>query len=148
MRIFRLIFFLLAILAGIAAGLYFGWVLSPPKPGESALAELRQDYRTDYVLMVAEAFQSEGDVTLAMVRLSFLGAEAPARLAQEAILSARELNYSNDDVDMMAKLSQALLNWNPSPVVGTASSAAGTPSPAAGTPSPAGATPSVTGGTP
>lgn len=146
MRIFRLVFFLIAIFAGIAAGLYFGWVLSPPKPGESALAELRPDYRTDYALMVAEAFQSDGDVTLAMARLSFLGAETPARLAQEAILSARELNYSNDDVDMMAKLSQALLNWNPSPVVGTASPAGATSS-VAGTP-PAGATPSVAGGTP
>jgi hypothetical protein len=113
MRIFRLLLFLAAILVGIAAGLYFGWVLNPPKAGASSLSSLRQDYRTDYVLMVAEAYRSEGDVSHAAARLTTLGSETPARLAQQAILAARDLNYSNDDVEMLAQLSQALLNWNP-----------------------------------
>ena len=119
MRIFRLIFFLIAIVAGIAAGLYFGWVLSPPRPGQGSLTTLRQDYRTDYVLMVAETFQSEGDVALAADRLSRLGTDTPARLAQQAILAARDLNYSIQDVETLAKLSQALLTWKPTAAGGT-----------------------------
>ena len=119
MRILRLIFFLLAILVGVAAGLYFGWVLSPPRPGQGSLTTLRQDYHTDYVLMVAETFQSEGDVGLAADRLSRLGTETPARLAQQAILAARDLNYSIQDVETLAKLSQALLTWKPTAAGGT-----------------------------
>ncbi len=112
MRIFRVVLFFLAILVGAAAGLYFAWNMNPVKPGESSLTALRQDYRTDYVLMVAEVFQSEGDVPKAMSRLDVLGSETPARLTQQAILAARELNYSSTDVDTLAKLSQALLSWS------------------------------------
>ncbi len=109
MRVVRLILFLLAILVGIAAGLYYGWVLNPTQPGASALPVLRQDYRTDYVLMVAETYQANSDLAMAVSRLAPLGPETPARLAQQAILTARELNYSNQDVESLARLSQALL---------------------------------------
>ena len=112
MRILRVGLFFVAILVGVAAGLYFAWNMNPVKPGASSLKELRQDFRTDYVLMVAEVFQADGNVPQAMSRLAVLGSETPARLTQQAILAARELNYSNTDVDTLAKLSQALLNWN------------------------------------
>ncbi len=112
MRIFRVVLFFIAILVGAAAGLYFAWNMNPVHPGESSLKALRQDYRTDYVLMVAEVYQSEGDVPKAMGRLAALGTETPARLTQQAILAAREMNYSSADVETLAKLSQALLNWS------------------------------------
>ncbi len=111
MRILRVFLFLIAILVGIAAGLYFAWNMNPPKPKESTLSGLREDFRTDYILMVAEIYQSEGDVPQAVKRLSGLGSESPARLTQQAILTARALNYSNADVETLAKLSQALLTW-------------------------------------
>lgn len=110
MRRTRIVLFLIAILAGIVAGLYYGWSLKPARPAEGTLADLRQDYRTDYVLMVAESYQSDNDLALAASRLSTLGSETPARLVQLAILTGRELNYSNQDVETLAKLSQALLN--------------------------------------
>jgi len=109
MRTIRIVLFLIAILAGIAAGLYYGWRLNPARPAEGSLPDLRQDYRTDYVLMVAETYQSDNDLALASSRLSTLGSETPARLAQLAILRGTELNYSNQDVETLAKLSQALL---------------------------------------
>ncbi len=119
MRIFRIFLFFIAILVGLAAGLYFAWNMNPPGPGESSLSTLRKDYRTDYVLMVAEVFQSEGDVPRAVQRLAGLGSESPARLTQQAILSARELNYSNSDVETLARLSQRLLNWSATQMGGT-----------------------------
>jgi len=109
MRFVRLVLFIFAILVGIAAGLYFGWVMNPIKPADSALPALRQDYHTDYILMVAETYQSDGNLAMAASRLAPLGPETPARLVQEAILTARELNYSNQDVETLARLSQALL---------------------------------------
>lgn len=109
MRTVRTILFLIAILVGIAAGLYYAWVVNPAPPSAGALPDLRQDYRTDYVLMVAETYQSEGDLTLAAARLSALGTEPPVRLVQQAILAASDLNYSLKDVQSLANLSQALL---------------------------------------
>ncbi len=111
MRIFRVFLFLVVILVGVAAGLYFAWNMNPPGPKASLLSALREDYRTDYVLMVAEVYQSEGNVPMAVKRLAGLGSESPARLTQQAILKARELNYSNADVETLARLSQALLTW-------------------------------------
>jgi hypothetical protein len=109
MRILRVVLFLIAILAGVAAGLYYGWSLNPITPAAGSLSDLRQDYHTDYVLMVAETYQFEQNLPLAASRLSTLGTETPARLVQLAILKATELNYSNQDVETLAKLSQALL---------------------------------------
>jgi len=109
MRTVRTILFVLAILAGIAAGLYFGWVLKPGTPAPVALPDLRSDYRTDYVLMVAESYQSDGNLALATGRLSALGADSPARLVEQAILTGRDLSYSVQDIQTLAKLSQALL---------------------------------------
>jgi hypothetical protein len=111
MRIVRVFLFVLAILVGIAAGLYFAWNMNPPGPKESSLSALREDYRTDYVLMVAEVYQSEGSIPLAITRLAGLGTDSPSRLTQQAILKARELNYSNADVETLARLSQAMLTW-------------------------------------
>jgi hypothetical protein len=110
MRTVRIILFLLAILVGIAAGLYYAWVIHPGTPAAVTLSNLRQDYRTDYVLMVAESYQADNDPALAAGRLSALGTDSPARLAEQAILSAKDLNYSVQDVQTLAKLAQALLS--------------------------------------
>ncbi len=111
MRIFRVFLFVIAILVGVAAGLYFAWYMQPTAPKASSLSALREDFRTDYVLMVAEVYQSEGSVPKAVQRLAGLGNESPGRFTQQAILTARQLNYSNADVETLAKLSQALLTW-------------------------------------
>jgi len=110
MRTVRIILFVLAILVGIAAGLYYAWVINPGTPAAVTLPNLRQDYHTDYILMVAETYQADGDLALASTRLAALGPDSPARLAEQAILSARDLNYSVQDVQSLAKLAQALLS--------------------------------------
>ncbi len=115
MRKARILFFVFAILVGIAAGLYYAWVINPGKPAPVTLPNLRQDFRTDYVLMVAESYQADGDLALAKGRLAALGGDTPARVAQEAILAAGNLNYSVQDVQSLAKLAQALLSQSSAP---------------------------------
>jgi len=109
LRILRIILFILSILAGVAAGLYAGWVLRPLPADAISSEALRQDFRTDYVLMIAENFSLDGDAQAAAERLSALGEEAPARLVQEAILTGRSMGYPMKDLETMAYLSQALL---------------------------------------
>ena len=80
MRVSRFFWFLFSILLGATAGLVIGWYLSPVPMGDATPAALRSDYRTDYVLMVAQIYDAEKDLKKATQRLEFLQGETPPRL--------------------------------------------------------------------
>ncbi|HSL45503.1 MAG TPA: hypothetical protein VK897_18860, partial [Anaerolineales bacterium] len=65
----RRIGFIIAILIGLAGGLYYGWVVNPVNYVDTTIDTLRPDYQTDYVLMVAEAYHANLDLDLAARRL-------------------------------------------------------------------------------
>ncbi len=109
----RRVWFGVAILAGVALGLGFGWVINPAKYLHTRPDTLRADYKTDYVLMVAEAYDAEGDLTVAVRRLAILGNTTPLEMVQQAIVFAGQAGYSSQDVDLMVKLSQGLKTWSP-----------------------------------
>ncbi len=115
MRGKRILFFLITIVIGLAAGLFYGWVLNPVKFEDTAPAMLHQDYKTDYVLMVAEIYNADFNLEQASRRLALLDSLPPSRIVQDAILSAGELGYSARDQELMGKLALALQNANPTP---------------------------------
>ena len=104
----RVFWFTVSIVIGIVAGLVFGWMIEPRRFAESAPDTLRSDYKADYVLMVAEVYQKDKDTTLAVSRLALLGNDLPVRTVQEAIITASELGYTRQDLQLLGKLSQAL----------------------------------------
>jgi hypothetical protein len=106
----RWIRFLIAILIGIAAGLYYGWEISPVEYVDTSPDTLSIDYKTDYVLMAAEAYQIERDPTLAIQRLAVLGGD-PLEMVVQAILSAERNGYIDSDLALMRQLSEALQAW-------------------------------------
>jgi hypothetical protein len=110
----RWIAFLLAIALGAAAGMYYGWVLSPVKYVDTAPDSLRIDYKTDYVLMVAEAYYAENDMGLAVRRLALLGDLPPAEIIANTIAFAEDNQYPQADLALMQTLAEALKTWNPS----------------------------------
>ena len=107
-RLKRFAFFLLAIFAGIALGLVIGWGILPVRYTTTGPHTLRQDYKTDIILMVAEIYHEEGDIAMAMARLAFIGDEAPTTLTQEAIAYAQEVHYSPGDIELMLTLDEDL----------------------------------------
>ena len=110
MRVSRFFWFLFTILLGAIAGLVFGWYLSVPAPmADVSPGALRSDYRTDYVLMVAQIYDAEKDLSKANQRLEFLQGETPTRLAQIAVIKAGELGYGRRDLELLARLAQAML---------------------------------------
>ncbi|MDX1435939.1 MAG: hypothetical protein R3335_03955 [Anaerolineales bacterium] len=111
---FRWISFFIAILVGLGIGLFFGWVAYPVEYVDTAPNSLRQDYKTDYVLMVAEAYQVEDNLALAVRRLALLGGEVPEAIVQQAALEAARLGYEDRDLELMQDLRRDLLSWNPS----------------------------------
>lgn len=113
----RRVWFILVIFLGVSLGLAYGWVINPVKYVNTSPDTLREDYKTDYVLMVAEAYHSDGDNAVAARRLAFLGNTTPLALVQQAIVFAGQAGYSAGDVDLLIRLSQTLEVWTPvSPV--------------------------------
>lgn len=105
---------MIAIAIGAVAGLYYGWVLNPVKYIDTAPDSLRIDYKTDFVLMVAEAYHAENDLSMAVRRLGLLGDKPPMGVVVEAILFAVENNYAEADLKLMQSLADDLQTWNPS----------------------------------
>jgi hypothetical protein len=109
----RWISFLLVVLLGIGLGLFYGWVISPVTYVDTAPDLLREDFKADYVLMVAEGFGADGNLALAVRRLAILGGTAPEQIVQNSVLEATKLGYSPADIERMQELRGGLLTWNP-----------------------------------
>jgi len=111
--------FALAITLGIISGLVYGWRVNPVKYVETTLDSLRVDYKTDYVLMVAEAYSAEANLDTAVRRLALLGGDTPQESVNQAILFAERQGYTDADVNTMRKLLGDLQLYHPA-VEGTA----------------------------
>ena len=97
----------LGVAAGLALGLVIGW-LWPVQYTNTAPAVLRQDYRDDYVVMVAAAYEVEGDPERARERLALLDAENPAAPVVELGERLVAVGGSARDITRLARLSWAL----------------------------------------
>lgn len=109
----RWIGFILAILVGAAGAMLYGWVISPVEYVDTLPESLRVDYKSDYVLMVAEAYSLDNDLSQAVRRLTFLGAEPPGEIVRQAILFAESQGYTDADVTLMRNLARGLETFTP-----------------------------------
>ena len=106
---------LLALVLGIALGLVYGWVVSPVQYVDTTPDTLRADYRADYILMVAEAYQTEHDLDLAARRLAIFGSAPPADIASSALPFGPSAGFTPAELALLEALVQDLRGWQPSP---------------------------------
>jgi len=111
--------FLIAVFLGVAAGLIYGWVVNPVEYVDIAPESLREDYKTDFVLMVAEAYQVDKDLGVAVRHLALLGSSAPTEIVANALNYALQHDYGSQDLTLFQALGEALLSWNPNMEVPT-----------------------------
>ncbi len=104
----RFLFFIIAIVIGIVVGVVYGWVINPVKYKDTGPHSLRIDYKTDYILMVAELYQNENDIYAAVERLVYLGNDSLIQLLNQAILFAGQNNYDSKDLELMWDLLEAV----------------------------------------
>ena len=104
---------LIAALIGIALGLVYGWVIAPVEYIDVTPNILRQDYRADYVLMVAEANQNEQDPATAARRLAMLGSESPAVITASALNYATNNGFTQDETLLLQGLLTAMQTYQP-----------------------------------
>ena len=81
----------------LVGGLLYGWLVQPVEFVDTTPDSLRQDYKTDFVLMVAEAYQAERDLSQAERRLAMLGPAAPLTKVERALEFARENRFAGPD---------------------------------------------------
>lgn len=111
----RWIWFFIVVLLGVGFGLTYGWVINPVKYVDTTPAKLRSDYQTDYVLMVAEAHQAEGDLDMAARRLAVLGDSPPAEIVRQAMILATQIPYADSDQELLSILASEFQTWSPNP---------------------------------
>ncbi|MCU0519226.1 MAG: hypothetical protein MUF84_00830 [Anaerolineae bacterium] len=104
----RLLAFLVGIAAGIGLAMLIGWVLFPLDRQEITPASMRADYQAEYLRLVAAAYQAEGDIAVADLRLRALGASPYT--APLVVLTERWIQEgrSTDLVTPLALLALAL----------------------------------------
>ena len=100
--------FLLAILIGILCSLLYGWVLNPANDSEVTPDDLRIDYQTDFVLMIAEIYHQNGDLDSALTRLASLSESSALDTTLQALIFAQEIGYTQDDLGKMQNLLTAV----------------------------------------
>jgi hypothetical protein len=118
MKTRRFIFFFLAILVGIGAGLAFGWMMMPPAaPTNAPFGSWRADFKTDLVLMVAEEFQTFPNSMQALTQLDKLDENDPITLLGNSIQYAQAIGYPEEALKLMRDLLNSMdaeiyLQWN------------------------------------
>ena len=112
MKPIRWIFILIALLAGIGAGLAYGWLIDPVDFYNLTPDTLRVDYKTDYVLMTAEAYRVEQDPGVAARRLAIFGSQSPSAIASEALNYARTNGFADSDIALLQELVTAMQAWS------------------------------------
>ncbi len=108
MRAARFVWFILMMLVGAAAGLYYTWVVNPVEFVDATFNQLRQDYKADYVLMTAEIYDDDNELYQAVIRLDKLAESSAETAVKNALDTAERLGYSDADYDMMSNLYNAL----------------------------------------
>ena len=104
----RWTFFILILMVGIGLGLLYGWVINPVSYQDTTLQDLRIDYKTDFTLMVAEVYHSEGDLEWAMNRLTLLEDPSPLTSVENALKFASQAEYTLPDMFLLRDLHNAL----------------------------------------
>jgi hypothetical protein len=106
---------LFGLVLGIAIGLLYGWVIQPVEIIESTPDTLRDDYRTDLVLMIAEAYEYESDLDLALQRFERLELQPPTDVLKFAITYANDHNYKVNQIQRLSTLLSDMETSNVSP---------------------------------
>jgi hypothetical protein len=109
----RWVRFLLAVIIGAAGGMFYGWVVNPVSYVDTTPDSLRVDYKTDYVLMTAEAYSLEDDLPQAVRRLALLGEQPPLETVRQALIFAEGHGYMDPDLATMRRLFQDLQTFSP-----------------------------------
>lgn len=103
---------------GISAGLLYGWLVEPVEYVDTTPESLREVYKVDLILMVAEVYSENADLDWVRQDLGLLGPQAPVEVVSAAGAYAREHDYPTADVERLDQLQQSLMAEGGQPEIG------------------------------
>ncbi len=65
--------FMIGLILGLAGALYYAWIAEPVTFTEASPARLRDTFKQEYILMLGQSYELDGDWELAQERLDALG---------------------------------------------------------------------------
>lgn len=99
---------LVALLAGLGAGIVYSWVISPTRVVDAEPSALRADFKDQYRSAIAAAYAGTGNLSRAQARLALLGdinsIEALNAQAQRMLANGETIQQANE----LAALASAL----------------------------------------
>ncbi len=99
---------LIGVAVGLVLGFLIGWWILPVEYTNTPPSVLRRDYRDEYIVMVATAYEVEGDLDQARERLAALDPDSPAapvvELAERLVVAGGD----SEDLARLARLAWAL----------------------------------------
>jgi hypothetical protein len=96
---------ILGLTAGAVVGLLLGWVVWPVTYTDTAIADLAPEYKDEYLLLVATAYTTDGDLEKAQVRLARL--EVPNINQSLSALIDRYILEGRDEAEIRALVALA-----------------------------------------
>ena len=96
------------VIIGLAAGLFYTWVINPVKYTDVSPDTLRADYKTDYVVMIARAYAADSDLDLARARLATLSLANPGQFVADTATRQIAAGAPLDDLRALNALATAL----------------------------------------
>ncbi|MBN8654552.1 MAG: hypothetical protein J0M11_02365 [Anaerolineae bacterium] len=109
----KIITVIIMLAIGIGLGLAYGWILAPVEYTDVTPNVLREDYRVDFILMTAEAYQNDFDAAAAARRIALLGSTPPADIVSSALNYASLNGFSQDEITALQGLLTAMQTYQP-----------------------------------
>jgi hypothetical protein len=98
----------IGIAVGFALGIAIGWWMWPVTYTNTPPTALREDYRDEYILMTATAYEVEQDLGQARLRMERLDPEEPAAPVVELAGRLIQANGSRVEIARLARLARVL----------------------------------------
>jgi len=126
---------LLGLGLGLAGGLFYSWIVNPVEYVETAPGSLREDFKADYLALIAAAYAGRGDLARARARLALFEELNPAGELAALAQRRQASGHPPSEAQALAKLAAAL-QGAPTPGPTEALPASATPAPPRPTPTP------------
>ncbi len=105
-RISGVSLFVIGLLVGLAAALYYAWIEEPVTFTQASPARLRASYRNEYILLVSQAYEANGDWDVAKERLTALGVSDPGQLILEQMEKTLRDGRPSSELASLANLAR------------------------------------------
>jgi hypothetical protein len=103
----------LGLLAGVALGLYVGWIALPAEFTDADPLLLTEPYRRDYTVMIADAYSQDGDLTAATTRLVSVGGADAAEWLRTVTVDAILAQRGEAEIRRLVRLAHDLGVYSP-----------------------------------